>query len=443
MITIIECLEKLGYSTLSKSTYNDIQNYLSWYKGKIESFHSYKVYNGIALIGKERKSLGMAKTICEDWANLLLNEKVKITMDENANKKIKQVFELNKFSVKGNQLIELTYALGTGAFVEYLDNENVIIDYIQADMIFPLSWDNGEIIECAFGSEKTELGSKKIYIQIHKIIDNFYVIENHMFDAEKGVEIDLPDGLKPEINTNSQIPLFQIIKPNIINNKDLSSPMGISVYANAIDQLKGCDIIYDSFINEFDLGKKRIIVPMTYAKVMQTKDGTSQPIFDNNDATFYAISDTNNNQKIEEIDMTIRAEEHKVGIERTLDLLSFKCGMGTGRYKFENGVVKTATEVISDKSDLYQSLTKHEIILENALINLCGRILFLLGEKTEDIKIDFDDSIIEDKNTEREEDRKDVAMGSFGLDEYRAKYRNEDIEQARKNLPQTADIIME
>ena len=48
--------------------------------------------------------------------------------------------------------------------------------------------------------------------------------------------------------------------PAIANNDDLPNPMGIPAFANAIDQLKGVDIAYDSYVNEFVLGKKRIMV---------------------------------------------------------------------------------------------------------------------------------------------------------------------------------------
>ena len=55
--------------------------------------------------------------------------------------------------------------------------------------------------------------------------------------------------------------------------------------------------------------------------------------------------------------------------------------------------------------------------------------------------IDFDDSIIEDKATERKEDRNDVAMGAMALWEYRAKYYNEDDKTAKQNVPQQAEVI--
>lgn len=75
----------------------------------------------------------------------------------------------NNFRVRGNQLVEQTFALGTGAFAEYKDADGkVIVDFIRADMIYPLSWDNGDITECAFGSTRVLDGKEAVYLQIHR-----------------------------------------------------------------------------------------------------------------------------------------------------------------------------------------------------------------------------------------------------------------------------------
>ena len=44
--------------------------------------------------------------------------------------------------------------------------------------------------------------------------------------------------------------------------------------------------------------------------------------------------------------MELRIEEHSRAINDDLNWLSLKCGFGTDCYKFEDGGVKTATEVI-------------------------------------------------------------------------------------------------
>lgn len=55
-----------------------MDEWLDWYQGDVKDFHAYSVYNGIQKVGVRRASLQMAKCIAEDWANLLLNERVVI-----------------------------------------------------------------------------------------------------------------------------------------------------------------------------------------------------------------------------------------------------------------------------------------------------------------------------------------------------------------------------
>lgn len=72
------------------------------------------------------------------------------------------------------------------------------------------------------------------------------------------------------------------------------------------------------------------------------KDGDVAPVFDPNDTVYFALpGDRQDDLKLTEVDMSIRAAEHEQGINKALDLMSLKCGMGTGRYKFDKGGVKT------------------------------------------------------------------------------------------------------
>ena len=406
MDEIREWLVENKYNTATDETYSHILEWLEWYQNDVEKFHKYKVFNGVVTKEEERYKLGMAKKVCEDWANLLLNEKVAIKAG-NYEKRLQEVLDNNNFLVRANQLIEMAFALGTGAIVEYLDGEEVMIDYIRADMIYPLSWDNGDITECAFGSVRVIDGKEVLYLQIHRLgkVDDeedseHYYIENRYIDRKENKELDPPEGVSPLVPTGYDKPLFQIITPNICNNIDLDSPLGVSVFANAIDQLKGCDLVYDSYMNEFVLGRKRILVPISFAKKQMEKDGVAAPAFDASDTVYYQMpGDRDSNLKLTEVDMSIRANEHELAVQRSLDVLALKTGLGTGRYQFDSSGVKTATEVISDKSDLYQNRQKNAIIVNAALIGMVEAIAFLDAGGEVEVSIDFDDSIIEDTNT--------------------------------------------
>ena len=129
MQAITEYLVRNGYTTVDDAYYSQISLWQTWYQGKVNSFHTYTQYNGQRKVTRQRKTMGMAKRFCEDWAALLLNEKVRISVgNEAAQAAMDEILKRNRFSVRANQLVELAFALGTGAFVEYLDGGEVVID---------------------------------------------------------------------------------------------------------------------------------------------------------------------------------------------------------------------------------------------------------------------------------------------------------------------------
>lgn len=435
MKAILQYLQARGFGCASDAAYARIDFWQAWYRGKVPAFHTYRQYNGKRKLTRQRRSLGMAKAVAEDWANLALNEKVEICIKgKQLEKRVREVLENNNFRVRGNQLLEETFALGTGAFVERMEDGEVRIDYVRAGMVYPLTWHNGAIKECAFASERQVQKEKQVYLNIHRLERGKYVIENHLFrrTGDQLAEIPLPEGVEEVVRTGRDEPQFQIIRPNIANNLEPDCPMGISVYANAIDQLEGLDLVYDSYCNEFRLGKKRITVPMTMARMALEEDGSIGAVFDDNDTEFYAVpSDDGNPQKIEEHNMTLRYEAHEAGVQTALNLLSFKCGMGRDRYNFKDGQVKTATEVVSEKSDLYQSLRKHELLLSAALVALAKAIAGMLGASAQDVTVNFDDSIIEDTGAEKDRFLQEIRDGVRQKWEYRVKFFGEDEQTAK------------
>lgn len=436
MQAITEYLTRNGYTAVDDAYYAQIALWQSWYQGKVNSFHTYTQYNGQRKVTRQRKTMGMAKRFCEDWAALLLNEKVRISVgNETAQAAMDEILKHNRFSVRANQLVELAFALGTGAFVEYLDGGEVVIDYVRGSMVYPLAWDNGIITECAFASERKQGAEKYIYLNIHrKDGQGQYVVENKMFrrNGDTITPADLPEGVADEVMTGSEVPYFQIVTPNIVNNADLSSPMGISVYANAIDNLQNIDLVFDAYDNEFRLGKKRVLVPLTLTQTTMADSGVTKPVFDDNDVEFYVIdTGEQNTQKIEEMNGALRYDAFEAGIKTAINLAAYKCGFGENRYRFEGGTAMTATQVISQDSDLFRNLKKHELILDAALQGLIRAIAQMAGIGIGEITIEFDDSIIEDEDKERQRFMQEIREGLRQPWEYRVKYFGEAEEQAK------------
>ena len=89
---------------MDPSFYRKIAEWISWYEGNVRNFSLYKVYSGRGTYKRcRRKSMGMAKKLSEDIADLLLNERVTITLDDDqTNEYVQQVLDDNRFLVMGN-----------------------------------------------------------------------------------------------------------------------------------------------------------------------------------------------------------------------------------------------------------------------------------------------------------------------------------------------------
>ena len=466
---VIIKLNELGYTTIPDSFYGKVYEWKSWYQGNVKGFHNYTVQNGERQVKCRRYSLGMGKKLCEDWANLLMNEKVQITLEGQKEQDfIDLVLTENNFTVKANEMQELKSALGTVAYVprvigqEISESGNIVpgnasgivLDYVTIENIYPLSWQNGYISECAFSSEVTRGGKDYLYLQIHRRENNGnYVIENRIYryDNEQLADEQLAnvkgfENIPPVVHTGSDKRQFVIDRPNIANNVNYLLPTGIAIYANAIDVLQGVDIAFDSYVNEFKLGKKRIMVKPSAAQYL---DGT--PAFDPDDVVFYVMpEDTEDGAVVTPIDMTLRTAEHNTGIQDQLNILSSKCGFGETYYRFDGGSVATATQVISENSTMFRTIKKMEIVLEQALVELC-RILLRIGNtamnaglnEDVEISIDFDDSIIEDKQTDFSRDMQLLQAGIMNDWEFRMKWMNEDEATAKAALPKMQDMTTE
>lgn len=466
---VIIKLNELGYTTIPDSFYSKVYEWKSWYQGDVKGFHNYTVQNGERQVKCRRYSLGMGKKLCEDWANLLMNEKVQITLEGQKEQDfIDLVLTENNFTVKANEMQELKSALGTVAYVPRVIGQEIsesgdivpgnasgiVLDYVTIENIYPLSWQNGYISECAFSSEVTRGGKDYLYLQIHRRGDNGnYVIENRIYryDNEQLADEQLVnvkgfENIPPVVHTGSDKRQFVIDRPNIANNVNYLLPTGIAIYANAIDVLQGVDIAYDSYVNEFKLGKKRIMVKPSAAQYL---DGT--PAFDPDDVVFYVMpEDTEDGAVVTPIDMTLRTAEHNTGIQDQLNILSSKCGFGETYYRFDGGSVATATQVISENSTMFRTIKKMEIVLEQALVELC-RILLRMGntamnaglDEDVEISIDFDDSIIEDKQTDFSRDMQLLSAGIMNDWEFRMKWMNEDEATAKAALPKMQDMTTE
>ena len=449
-----------------------IEQWKSWYAGNVKSFHNYFIYNGKRKVNQKRFTMNMAKEISEEWADILWSEKCKISFeDEKAQNNANELIDELDMYVLINNAIEKSGALGTEATVvgvyDIIENEDGMtldvsnaktrIDLVDVDWIFPLSWTNKGITECAFGSVEYIKGKKHIVLSVHLLNDKGnYVIKNHLFSESNGnlTEIvDTDDTLK-EFDTKSNVKWFSIFKPLLTNNLFSNSPFGIPYYANAIDNLKSVDISFDALKNEILDGRKRTFVR---ADMFSYDDGQQKLVFDPNDTTVYQLpTGATKDDLIQSDSDDLRTDKQTDTLNTQLNILGKKCGFGENYYHFNGQTLQTATAVISSNSKMFRRKKKLEVGYESAIFDLFNAIAYASSTfgkyniNADGLKITFDDSIVEDKEAESNRAMREVQQGLKSKVEYRMQIFGETQEVAeqkiaeiKENEPKVEDLIGE
>lgn len=431
--------------------------WLEWFTGDVRDFHHYFVYNGEKEVPATRRTLNMAKKVAEDWANLLLNEKTDIAYgDDEQQQQLWDMLKSVNFWQKGNQGIEMTFALGNGAFVESFDEDGKLrLQFVNATKIYPLNFEQDKITECAF----INVNALTTVIQIHERGSTFeiegkkgfradrngnYIIRTLVFKKQTLKDKTLGEKISDDyFDTKDKIAWFQMVKPNIANNIDVNSPMGISIFANALNSMEGVDLAYDGFCEEMRLGQAKIFLDK---RLTHYDESGKHVIFDVNEKGFYWLGGSDGTDKAQPLTFyapALRTDSYFNGINNALNLLSAKCGFGENHYRFDENGIATATQVISQNSEMFRTIKKHELVLYDVLVDMVKALMYIHNEfivsdykfdLNANIEVKFDDSIIEDKATEMLNDRQDLASGVMSKVEYRMKWYNEDEATARAKI---------
>lgn len=433
-----------------------INQWRSWYKGNVKSFHNYFIYNGNKKVKQRRYTMNMAKEISEDWSDILWSEKCKISLnDEQMQKQFNELADkLDLYSII-NRALEKSGALGTTATVtsvyDILQNEDgmyldvsqakVRVDTVDVDWIYPLSWTNKEITECAFGSVEYVNGVKYVICSVHKLDENNeYVIYNHLFRDNNGNLSEITDeqGTMKVFPTHSNVKWFSVFKPLLTNNLFNNCPFGIPHYANAIDNMKAVDISFDALKNEIKDGRKRTFVR---SDMFNYDNGTQKMVFDPEDTTVYQLpSGATKDDLIQSDSDVLRTAQQIETLNTNLNILGNKVGFGENHYHFDGTNLSTATAVVSSNSKLFRRKKKLEIGYYNDILNLVKSVCYAATQfgtyniDTTDMAIQFDDSIIEDKEAESVRASREVSQGLISKAEYRERIFGETEEVAKKAI---------
>ena len=231
---------------------------------------------------------------------------------------------------------------------------------------------------------------------------------------------------------------------NPIDNTIDGSNAGVSIFDPAIDLIKIVDTQFGRLDWEFESGERAIHVDP--AALKKDKDGKFH-LPKLSKRLYRAVDiDTGKDGKgfFEAFSPEFRETSIIAGLEEFKRAIEFAVGLSYGDISNPQTVEKTATEILAAKKRKYNTVNAIQQNLRDCLDDLVYAMAFWSAKTTSGYEFvcDFKDSILIDEETERQQDRADVSMGVMRLEEYRAKWYGESVEDALKNLPERDEVVM-
>ena len=423
------------------------------YRGFYKPWHLIKAPT-IADPNKERNLayMNMSAALCAEIAGMVWTDQCDVSVSLNGYEGdddplcafVNSVLEDNNFHTKMIESIEQAAALGGHAMKAWHEvkhdkegneiegTDHIRLGFAMADQFVPTAWNNAGVDDAIFVSRQAKGGYYYTLLEWHFWDGLTYKIKNELYRAEMkkdGVGGDqdilgfryplstMYPQLDEETEIETEFSLFTYFRTPKANNIDDNSPLGISMYANAMDTLHAIDICFDSFVREFRLGKKRIIVPARMIrKVVDPATGKEVRYFDATDETYEALStDDPDTLKIQDNSVVLRVQEHVEAMNALLNLLCLQVGLSFGTFSFDaHGGLKTATEVVSENSKTYKTIKnfQNQIVpaikdIVNAIIEVAsayemtyeGQPVRAMRDIGYEIKVSMDDGITQDRQT--------------------------------------------
>jgi A118 family predicted phage portal protein len=332
-------------------------------------------------LSKKIKTIGFAKVIATETARLATLE-LDIAISGSARASYLQE-QINEFKSKVRTYLE--YACVYGGII--LKPNGLGIDYISPKNFLPTHTDsNGEISGGIFLDCITKGNKHYTRLEYHRFVfippmeSSVYQITNMAFVSDDenqiGKEIQLnsiPEwsGLSEEASIeNIEKPLFSYLKMPMANGVDTHSPLGTSIFAEAIEELQTLDIAYSLNAREIKDSEKLVLlddrVLNEAGKPIGAKSNDIElPHYVRN------IHSTGVEDFYQEVSPKLNTADRIIGINQELSFIGYKCGYSNGYFRFEQGRgFITATQIEAEDKRTIETITDIRTALKVGIDNL-------------------------------------------------------------------------
>ncbi len=392
------------------------------------------------------ESLGIENGICREFADAVLSE-----MESGiSNEKLNKAYQKNMIALNEN----MQQGLGIGSFIiKPLGGDAA--EFITADHFVPISFaDDGKPNDIGFLTTK-RVGETDYYTRFerHYFVNGNLTIENRCYHSQTPNDIGLICSLE-------EVPEWEQINPgpvsypgmtqmafgyyrNPIKNDVDGSACGVSIFDKAKGRIRKADLQAARFDWEYESGERAVHIDDRALKRDNRNGRFGMAKLNKRLYRGLNIEDGKDKDLLKEYSPEMRDEAYKRGLEEYKREIEFIVGLAYGDLSDVQTVEKTAAEVKVSKTRKYNRVTAIQNNLASCLEDFVAGLAFYNGMYNSgyDFSCKFNDSILTDEETERQQDRQDVAMGVMQIWEYRMKWYNEDEKTAKAAVQQPAEVI--
>lgn len=313
------------------------------------------------------RTINFAKTICSETARLTTLA-ISIKLSGSSRAEYLQAQVDRALYPKLRRWVEYGCAAGTVIFKPNGDGIDVVTpDRFMVTECNSNKYITGIIFQDTYHTGRDYYTKLEYHRYWHAVINNqdttFYKITTKAYHSDTattlGHEVDLRDTkwdkLLPEVNIAKKNGdpidhmLFGVFTMPEANNIDLDSPLGMSIFSGAIEELKDLDVAYSR--NGSEIYDSNSIELIDESLIMETgkKANSAAPKTFRLPSHVKKIAGNVEGDYYQAIDRPLKTDMRKIGINQQLSFVGYKCGYSNGYFTFDEktGSVVTATQVES------------------------------------------------------------------------------------------------
>lgn len=340
-------------------------------------------------------------------------------------------------------------------------------DFIQANEFYPLAFDSsGKITEAAFIQRKMDKDVVYSRLEYHKLGDNQVTVINKAFKSHANATGEL-DNLGQEVPL-SEVPewamlssetviknvnrlLFAYFKMPEANTIDTHSPLGVSGFDKVKGLIEEADKQYSRLLWEFEGGELAIDIDRNALKWQEDPNNPEKghSVMSKLQNRLYRRVDLNEDNTYEVFSPTLRDQSLINGLNCILMRIEDGAGISRGTLSDVVSEAKTATELRMLRVRSYES-NAHiqkatEKMLKDAIyvMNVYCDLYEITADGEYEVSFEWDDSIINDTDTELTKRLLLIQNGIASKLETRMWYFGETERQAREALIRVQEESLE